>query len=184
MEHVTELLTAAGMDETIRQMTEAVVALVDSPESLAILGIRTHGVTLAQRMQALLESRHGWKVPLGILDITLYRDDLAQLAAQPIVRTTHLDFDVEDRLVVLVDDVLSTGRTVRCALDEIMDYGRPRAVRLAVLVDRGLRELPICPDITGLAVQTASDERIDVRFGSEGESIGVWVLKPGNGLPQ
>lgn len=184
MEHVTELLTASGMDDTIRQMTEAVVALVDSPESLVLIGIRTHGVTLAQRVQALLKSQHGWQVPLGILDITLYRDDLAQLAAQPIVRSTHLDFDMEDRVVVLVDDVLYTGRTVRCALDEIMDYGRPRSVRLAVLVDRGLRELPICPDITGLAVQTARGERIDVRFGPEGESIGVWVLKPGSGLPK
>ncbi len=169
------------MDDTIQQMTESVVALVDSPESLVLIGIRTHGVTLAQRMRALLESRHGWQVPLGILDITLYRDDLAQLAAQPIVRSTQLDFDMEDRVVVLVDDVLYTGRTVRCALDEIMDYGRPSAVRLVVLVDRGLRELPISPDITGLAVQTAPGERIDVRFGEEGESIGVWVLKPGNG---
>jgi pyrimidine operon attenuation protein/uracil phosphoribosyltransferase len=157
-----ELLNGAELHERLEEMAQTLAAMVDDPARAAIMGIRTRGGILAQRLQKILAERHGLDLPLGILDITLYRDDLSTLDTHPIVRKTHLDFDITGRLVLLVDDVLYTGRTVRSAMDAIVDFGRPRAIRLAVMVDRGGREYPIQPDYAALAVQTGEDETVRV----------------------
>ncbi|MCP4710393.1 MAG: bifunctional pyr operon transcriptional regulator/uracil phosphoribosyltransferase PyrR [Planctomycetes bacterium] len=132
--------------------------------SMAIVGIRSRGETLGRRLHKKLQHLcPKIVIDYGTLDITLYRDDLNQMGAQqPTVRATEIDFDIDDRLIVMVDDVLNTGRTVRAALDALVDLGRPHAIRLAVLIDRGHRELPICPDYTGKALDAPSDKRVHV----------------------
>jgi len=129
---------------------------------LALVGIRTGGLHLAERLVGLIESIEGARPPLGAVDITLYRDDVFRGLPRPEIGPTELPFQLDGVTVVLVDDVLYTGRTVRAALDALMDFGRPRAVQLAVLVDRGLRELPIQADYVGLATETAPDESVKV----------------------
>jgi pyrimidine operon attenuation protein/uracil phosphoribosyltransferase len=130
--------------------------------NLVVIGIRTRGAHLATRLVREIESIEGHRVPLGILDITLYRDDLQDVGPQPVIRGTDISFDIEEKEVVLVDDVLYTGRTVRAALDEIIDFGRPKRIWLAVLIDRGHRELPIAADFVGERVTTGEDEAVDV----------------------
>ena len=136
------------------------------PEGLALVGIHTRGAVLAQRLHALVGEQSGSEVPLGDIDISFYRDDVGDRGpdAQPQVHASHLDFDLSGRTVVLVDDVLFTGRTVRAAIDALFDYGRPARVQLAVLCDRGHRELPIRPDYVGKNLPTARDERVNVRL--------------------
>ncbi len=138
----------------------------DSESALALVGIHTRGAVLARRLHALVAELIGAEVPLGDLDISFYRDDLPnrEPSAQPIVHSSHLDFDLDGRTVILVDDVLFTGRTVRAAIDALFDYGRPERVQLAVLADRGHRELPIRPDYVGKNLPTARDERVYVRL--------------------
>lgn len=157
------VLDKEGMARTIARLAEEILEEVGDPKSLALVGIQRRGVQLAQRLQGELERRLGVEVPVGILDITLYRDDLTTIAKQPLVKETDLPFDVEDRVIVLVDDVLYTGRTVRAALDELHDFGRPARIFLAVLVDRGHRELPIRPDFVGKVVPTSLDEEVQVQ---------------------
>ena len=142
------------------------------PEGLALVGIHTRGAVIAQRLHALVGEQTGSEVPLGDIDISFYRDDVGDRGpgAQPQVHASHLDFDLSGRTVVLVDDVLFTGRTVRAALDAVNDYGRPRAVQLAVMVDRGHRELPIRPDYVGKNLPTRHDEIVDVR--DDGVDVG------------
>ena len=130
---------------------------------IALVGIHRRGAILAQRLHALTSELFDQPVPLGFADISFYRDDLALRASSPIVHATQLDFSVEGRTVAIVDDVLYTGRTVRAAIDEIFDYGRPARVQLAVLVDRGHRELPIRPDYVGKNIPTSTTERVNVR---------------------
>jgi pyrimidine operon attenuation protein/uracil phosphoribosyltransferase len=134
--------------------------------SVALVGIHTRGAVLARRLHALVGELSGSEVPLGDLDISFYRDDLLDREpdAQPIVHSSHLDFDLDGRTVVLVDDVMFTGRTARAAIDALFDYGRPQRVQLAVLADRGHRELPIRPDYVGKNLPTARDERVYVRL--------------------
>jgi len=136
------------------------------PEGLALVGIHTRGALLAQRLHTLVGEQTGSEVPLGDIDISFYRDDVGDRGpdAQPLVHASHLDFDLSGRTVVLVDDVLFTGRTVRAAIDALFDYGRPARVQLAVLCDRGHRELPIRPDYVGKNLPTAHDERVNVRL--------------------
>jgi pyrimidine operon attenuation protein / uracil phosphoribosyltransferase len=133
---------------------------------LGLVGIHTRGAVLGERLHALVGELTGSEVPLGDLDISFYRDDVNTRApgAQPIVHASHLDFELDGRTVVLVDDVLFTGRTVRAAIDALFDYGRPRRVQLAVMVDRGHRELPIRPDYVGKNLPTSRDERVYVRL--------------------
>ena len=153
------------------------------PEGLALVGIHTRGALLAQRLHTLVGEQTGSEVPLGDIDISFYRDDVGDRGpdAQPQVHASHLDFDLSGRTVVLVDDVLFTGRTVRAAIDALFDYGRPARVQLAVLCDRGHRELPIRPDYVGKNLPTARDERVNVRLE---ESDGVdEVTIAGNGDP-
>ncbi len=136
------------------------------PEGLALVGIHTRGALLAHRLHALVGEQTGSEVPLGDIDISFYRDDVGDRGpdAQPQVHASHLDFDLSGRTVVLVDDVLFTGRTVRAAIDALFDYGRPARVQLAVLCDRGHRELPIRPDYVGKNLPTAREERVNVRL--------------------
>ena len=131
---------------------------------MRLIGVRTRGVPMAGRLAQAVREAAGIEVPLGSLDINLYRDDLTTVAAQPVVRPTELGFPIDDTVVILVDDVLYTGRTTRAAMDALADLGRPRKIRLAVLIDRGHRELPIRADYVGRNIPTARDEKIRVRF--------------------
>ncbi len=149
------LLDEKGIEATLGRMAGEIAGSIPSGCSVGIIGIRQRGDDLARRLIPLLEARDVRDMALGSIDITMYRDDLAEIGPSAIVRTTEIDFDVEGRYLVLVDDVLYTGRSARAALDAIMDLGRPKAIRLAVLVDRGGRELPIQPDFVG--VRTGSD---------------------------
>ena len=146
-----QLMDAQRLDAQMTTIADAMIGMIGGPEgagNAAILGIRTRGAIMAQRLRRMLAESHGIDLPVGLLDISLYRDDLSQLAVQPLVRKTQLDFDVTDKVILLVDDVLYTGRTIRSAIDEIIDFGRPRAIKLLVLVDRGGRELPIQADFS------------------------------------
>src|SRR6476660_8065037 len=144
---------------------------------LALIGIRTRGVPLAVRLAARLTDLVKQNFPVGTLDITLYRDDLSLVAPQPLLKKTEIDFDLTGRTVVLCDDVLYTGRTIRAALDGVIDLGRPRALRLAVLIDRGHRELPIEANYVGKSVPTAAREVIKVMFQETDGADEVWILE-------
>jgi pyrimidine operon attenuation protein/uracil phosphoribosyltransferase len=159
-----EILNA---DEIRRALTRIAHEIAERNEGVAdvvLVGIRRRGLPLAQRIARLLADVEGLRVPVGVLDITLYRDDLRHRATQPIVGKTDIKEDISKRTVVLVDDVLYTGRTVRAALDALIDFGRPARIQLAVLIDRGHRELPIRADFVGKNVPTARDERVEVRL--------------------
>ena len=155
------LLDESGMKSALQRLTDEIAAAIPPGSPLGIIGIRSRGDDLAKRLIALLESRGITDVAFGSLDITLYRDDLAEIGPSAVVRTTEIDFDVAGRFLVLVDDVIFTGRSIRSALDAIVDLGRPKAIRLAVLVDRGGRELPIQPDFVGIETD-GEDKRITV----------------------
>lgn len=158
------VLDARAMVRVIRRMAGQIVEHEGDLSTLMLVGIRTRGLPLARRIAAEVAKTEGIDLPIGALDITLYRDDLSAIGPQPVVRGTDLPASIEGRDVVLCDDVLFTGRTVRAALDELKDFGRPRAVRLAVLVDRGHRELPIQPDVVGQRIDTRRDEQVEVAF--------------------
>ena len=154
-------------DDVRRALTRIAHEIVErngSVDGIVLVGIRSRGVPMAARLAALIEQHEGTSVPVGSLDITYYRDDLTRLAHAPIVQRSDLETDVAGHVVVLVDDVLYTGRTVRAALDALTDHGRPTAVRLATLVDRGHRELPIRPDFVGKNLPTNEDEMVHVRL--------------------
>ena len=159
------LLDAEAVGQKVRDLAQAIARdFGKNSKALALVGIQTRGVPLAHRLAKLLEKSLGHAVPVGTLDITLYRDDVHTIADQPQVKETNLDFDLQDTAVVLVDDVLFTGRTIRSAMNALIDYGRPSCIRLAVLVDRGHRELPIGPDYIGLTLATRPEEAVDVRL--------------------
>jgi pyrimidine operon attenuation protein/uracil phosphoribosyltransferase len=158
------LLDGARMNRAIRRMAIEVVEKNRGIDNLMIVGIRSRGVPIGERMAKEIEQMEGQPVTFGILDITLYRDDLSLVAAQPVVKPTKLPEPIDGKIIVLVDDVLYTGRTVRAALDALIDFGRPKQVMLAVLVDRGHRELPIHADVIGKTVPTDADEVIKVKL--------------------
>jgi len=164
------LLDAAGLQRTLHRIAHEIIEANADLSHLALVGIHTRGVSLAHRLRRLIEEFSGVEVELGTVDITFYRDDVqvrggrAPLHPQPIVRSTALDFPLEGKTVVLVDDVLYTGRTIRAAIEALFDYGRPERIQLAVLVDRGHRELPIRPDYVGKNLPTSRDERIQVQL--------------------
>ncbi len=170
------LMTGQELEQVLQELCQQIVQQFESPEDLVIIGIRTRGVTLAQRLQRLLSARYRTKIPLGTLDITLYRDDLSQLASQPLVQETDLPFDVSGKKIILVDDVLFTGRTVRAALDQLVDFGRPGVVRLMVIIDRGWREYPIQPDFVGKKMETALNENVQVRLKEIDGEDGVYIV--------
>ena len=149
--------------ELLDEIAEEIAAATAADVSLALVGVRSRGEILAQRLQKLIQDKRSDKVELGTLDITLYRDDLNQMSyQQPEVRTTEIDFCIDDRLIVLVDDVLKTGRSVRAAMDALIALGRPQAIRMAVLIDRGSRELPICADYVGKTIEVPIDKTVQV----------------------
>lgn len=150
------------IDRSLDRISLEIVERNHGVTDLAIIGIHTGGVFLAQRIKAKIEGRENIVLPSGNLDITLYRDDWSLISQNPIVRKSDIGFLLEDKRVILVDDVIFTGRTIRAAMDAIMDYGRPLLIQLAVLIDRGGRELPIQPDYVGMAVGVAPHERVDV----------------------
>ena len=169
------------VDDVRRAMTRIAHEIVErngGVDDLVLIGIRSRGVPMARRLAGLIEQHEGASVPVGSLDITYYRDDLTRLAHAPIVKRSDLEVDIEGRTVVLTDDVLYTGRTVRAALDALTDHGRPRAVRLAVLVDRGHRELPIRPDFVGKNLPTAADEIVHLRLTETDDRDEVVIDRP------
>lgn len=158
------ILDAAEMARIVRRMAGEIVEAHRGVDGLMLIGIRTRGVPLAEGIADEIEKAEGQRPPIGILDITLYRDDLSLVAPKPVVKESRFPEGIDDRVLVLCDDVLYTGRTVRAALDALIDFGRPKAVRLAVLVDRGWRELPIHADFVGRKVPTSASEVIKVSF--------------------
>lgn len=157
-----QVLDGPGMARAITRIAHEIVERNKGVEGVVLIGLRSRGVELAQRIAARLEEIEGVKVPVGALDITLYRDDFGRAANQPVLRRTEIPFAIDGKKVVLVDDVLFTGRTTRAALDGLMDLGRPRLVQLAVLVDRGHRELPIRADYVGKNLPTSHQEAVQV----------------------
>jgi pyrimidine operon attenuation protein/uracil phosphoribosyltransferase len=155
-------MAAPELEQTLERLTDEIMAKHRDLEELVLVGIRTGGAFLAQRLAAIMGRRTSRPVRVGVLDITLYRDDWTQLSHKPLVGKTELPGSIDDQEVVLVDDVLFTGRTVRAALDALIDYGRPRRIELAVLVDRGGRELPIQPDYVGRALELPPGQRVNV----------------------
>jgi pyrimidine operon attenuation protein/uracil phosphoribosyltransferase len=164
MREKAKIMDAQAIARAIVRIAHEVVERNRGIENLALVGVRTRGDVLAKRLAAAIERIEGAAVPVGSLDITLYRDDLAIRAEKPTVEKTEIPFDVAGKTVILADDVLYTGRTVRAALDALVDLGRPASIQLAVLVDRGHRELPIRPDYVGKNLPTSSRERVTVRL--------------------
>jgi pyrimidine operon attenuation protein/uracil phosphoribosyltransferase len=161
-EKAQQLLDAAGVDEALHRLASDIMA-GGGGEGLLLVGIRRRGVQLAARLASILRDTGGLDVPTGSLDITLYRDDLHQIGPMPIIGMTEIPGDIDGDRVVIVDDVLFTGRTIRAALQELADFGRPRKIELCVLVDRGGRELPIQADYVGLSVDASARDLVEVR---------------------
>lgn len=160
------LMDANGIRRALTRISHEILEKNKGMEHIVLVGIRTRGVPIAERIAKNIETIEGKRPPVGILDITLYRDDLSTLSYQPIVHPTELPVDITGRHVVLVDDVLYTGRTIRAALDALIDMGRPKSIQLAVLIDRGHRELPIRADYVGKNVPTSSHELVSVQLGA------------------
>lgn len=177
-------MNAQDIDRAVRRLGREIAERAKgngAARDLAIVGIRRGGVFLAQRLRRELAQALGSEPPLGTLDIALYRDDLAEKGAAPVIGPTDVAFPVQGKIIVLVDDVLYTGRTVRAALDELVDFGRPRRVWLAVLVDRGGRELPIAADFAGTKVEADASDDVQVRLTEDGAPEDVVVVKPRRG---
>jgi pyrimidine operon attenuation protein/uracil phosphoribosyltransferase len=173
-----QVLDSRGVVRVLERLAAEIVERAGDEKLLYLVGIQTRGVPLARRLATLISAKTGLPAPVGALDITLYRDDVGPWRAahqQPLLRSTELPIGVDGRVVCLVDDVLFTGRTIRAALDTLMDYGRPRAIRLAVLVDRGHRELPISADFVGRTVPTSMHEDVQVHVRETDGDEGVWL---------
>jgi pyrimidine operon attenuation protein / uracil phosphoribosyltransferase len=162
-ENRTQILDARAMSRALQRMAVEILELAHGTDDLVLIGIQRRGVELAERIAKLIEKDEGVAVPRGALDITLYRDDLGTVGPKPVIGETRLPGDLTGKHAVIVDDVLYTGRTVRAALDELADFGRPKRISLCVLVDRGGRELPIQADIVGKAVKTTAGDRVEVQ---------------------
>jgi pyrimidine operon attenuation protein/uracil phosphoribosyltransferase len=175
-----KILDADRIRRMVDRMAHEIAERQKDLPGLALIGIRTRGVPLAVRLAARLSDLVKQSFPVGTLDITLYRDDLSTVAPQPLLKKTEIDFDLNGRTVLLCDDVLYTGRTIRAALDGVIDLGRPRAIRLAVLIDRGHREFPIEANHVGKSVPTANREVIQVMFQETDGADEVWILERPN----
>ena len=174
-----ELMDAARLARTLARMAHEMVERHPDIASAVLVGVRTRGVPLAQRLARLIGAAAGNAPPVGALDITLYRDDLTTIAPHPVLKGTEIPVSIDGRVVVLVDDVLYTGRTARAALDELIDFGRPARIELAVLVDRGHRELPIRADYAGKTLTTTRDEIVQVMLADEDGADRVVLLEKG-----
>ena len=159
----TVLMDEQAMHRALVRIAHEILEKNKGVDDIVLVGIRSRGVPLAERVAAAIENIEGKRPPVGVLDITLYRDDLSILSYQPIVRPTTMPVDIDNKIIVLVDDVLYTGRTIRSALNAIIDMGRPKSIQLAVLIDRGHRELPIRADYVGKNVPTSSKESVNVK---------------------
>lgn len=162
MSPVNKILDQENIRRALMRISHEIVEKNKGVENLCLIGIRTRGAFLAERLKECIKSIENTEVPVGILDITLYRDDLSVVSQQPVVRETTIDFDITGKHLVLVDDVLFSGRTIRAALDALVDLGRPASIQLAVLIDRGHRELPIRPDYVGKNIPTSLDQNVKV----------------------
>lgn len=159
-----QIFDSPSIDRAVTRMAHEILEKNKGTKNLCLIGIQTRGVILAQRLNQAIGKISGTQVPTGILDINLYRDDLTRVAEQPIIHKTEIAFDLEDKIVVLVDDVLYTGRTIRASLDALNDFGRPKRIELAVLIDRGHRERPIRADFVGKNIPTSDNEIVHVKF--------------------
>ncbi|HNX02078.1 MAG TPA: bifunctional pyr operon transcriptional regulator/uracil phosphoribosyltransferase PyrR [Candidatus Cloacimonas sp.] len=162
MQVKSQIMDKDQMERSLQRMAHEIIEQNRGLEKIRLVGIRSRGVPLAERLSSYLKLISNQEVPVGILDITLYRDDLSTISHQPVIKGSAIDFEIENAVVVLVDDVLYTGRTVRAAIDALMDFGRPKHIQLAVLIDRGHRELPIKADYVGKNVPTSKEEIIKV----------------------
>lgn len=176
MEEKAYIMDEKSMNRTLIRIGHEIIERNKGTKDLVVIGIRRRGVPLAERLAKIISSIEEKEIPIGALDITLYRDDLSN-SPQPIVHKTDINFDITDKNVVLVDDVIYTGRTVRAALDALTDLGRARIIQLAVLIDRGHRELPIRPDFVGKNVPTSSEELVEVKLAEIDGEDSVVILK-------
>ena len=175
------LMSARDLERTLDRMAQQILEFVESDDAdtpqVALVGMQTRGVHLARRLQRRIEAQEDVSLPLGVLDVTMYRDDVRLRLQQPHIQKTDIPFDVTDRHVILIDDVAFTGRTGRAALDALMDLGRPAAVRFLVIVDRGHREVPIATDIVGREVPTLPGEEVRVAVEEVDGEDGVWLVE-------
>jgi pyrimidine operon attenuation protein/uracil phosphoribosyltransferase len=172
------LLDARALGRTLKRLAAEIAKAQGARPEAVLVGIQTRGVPLARRLAALVEAASGVRPAVGTLDITLYRDDLTQIASQPVIKRTDIPVSIDGRSVILVDDVLYTGRTIRAALDELIDFGRPSRIQLLALVDRGGRELPIQPDFVGLRTKSSAHESVQVLLSEEDGEDRVVLLGP------
>ena len=179
-----QLMDVHDLDRTLNRMARQIVEMMhpeeDASRHFGLIGMQTRGVYLARRLRDKILDFDSLTVPIGVLDATMYRDDFRLRLKQPVVRATDIPFDVTERRIVLVDDVLYTGRTARAAFDALMDIGRPATVQFLVIVDRGLRELPVCADIVGRQVPTLPGEEVRVRLNEIDDREGVWLVETSN----
>src|SRR5690349_22712450 len=173
-----EVLDASALDRALTRIAHEILERNGGAKDVTFVGLRTRGVTLAQRLAAKIAAIDGASLPVGALDITLYRDDLDSMRGAPVVRATEIPFSIKAKTVVLVDDVLFTGRTIRAALDALIDLGRPKMIQLAILVDRGHRELPIRPDYIGKNLPTSRRETVAVRLTEHDDEDRVVIQEP------
>jgi pyrimidine operon attenuation protein/uracil phosphoribosyltransferase len=164
MQEKAKILDSDALSRALMRIAHEILEKNKGTKELCLVGIRTRGAFLAKRLADCIFKIENQNIPVGILDITLYRDDLTLIASQPLVHKTEIGFDINDKNLVLVDDVLYTGRTVRAALDALIDFGRPRSIQLAVLIDRGHRELPLRADYAGKNIPTSDNETVEVRL--------------------
>ena len=176
---MAELMDAARVSRTLDRMAHEIVERHPNLAGAALIGVRSRGVPLALRLARLVKRASGVDLPVGALDISLYRDDFTTIAPQPVTKGTDIPFSIDGRSVIIVDDVLFTGRTVRAALDQLIDFGRPARIELCVLVDRGHRELPIRADYVGKTITTARDEIVQVMLREEDGEDRVLLLERG-----
>ena len=177
-----QLMTARDLSRTLDRMAQQLLEFVDPDaeapaDEFALVGMQTRGVYLARRLQHRIEAQEGIDLPVGVLDVTMYRDDVRMRLEQPAVQETHIPFNVSGRHLVLVDDVVFTGRTGRAALDALMDLGRPASIRFLVIIDRGHRELPIATDVVGREVPTLPHEEVHVGVEEIDDEDGVWLVE-------
>ena len=172
-----KLMDAAGMENTFRRLAHQVIEKNEGAENLVIIGIRTRGITVAERIKACIDGIEGCSVPMGVFDISLYRDDLEDLSSEVVFSGSEVGFPVDGKTVLLCDDVVYTGRTVRAAISEVMAMGRPAKVQLLALIDRGHRELPFKADFIGKNVPTAAREGIAVRFTESDGEDAVYIYE-------
>ena len=178
MKEKAKILDKEALQRSVMRIAHEILERNKGTQDICLIGIRNRGVFLAQRLAESIKAIENTQVPVGALDITLYRDDLTLISQQPVVHKTEIDFDISGKTVVLIDDVLYTGRTIRAALDALIDFGRPKQIQLAVLVDRGHRELPVRADFVGKNIPTAKNETVEVRLAeTDGKDEVVIIAK-------